>query len=750
MPRTTTTGRLLLESAVPEDMRASIPTFTGKTVSAFFGRLAVEHPDRYREVLRDLSRIGAEVGEYQGRESSIGTGDLRELPEVAKLRADVRAKVDAITQDRKLSPDRKVAAVVSYIKDNQDRIRSTVLEAAGKTGNPLAHSVSKGLRGSNTQLAQILFGDLLVSDHKGRPIPVPGLQGYGQGVTPMEYFAGSYGARQGMASVQLGTMQGGYYAKLMSLASQRLKVTGKDCGATDSGLEKDGSNPHIVGYVLTNDVNGIPAGTPIEKKHLPKLAGQQVTVRTLATCRQPEGVCQTCAGRREQGRFPAIGDQVGLTASMDVTEPITQILNLCLAEGTLVRMADWSTKRIENIVPGDMVIGCSVDGHRRPARVIDTFDSGLKGCGRLVTADDKIEAMCTAAHIVLGAGKDDRGKVHASKATGVAVADDMDSPLRVESASFEYYGLLHTRDIEIDHPDHLFLLANGLIVSNSAKHSGGTIGVTDKKGMEELQQFTGVPERFVGAAALAPVDGLVQDVKPAPQGGWYVSMASEGKSVRTYVPAGHPPTVKKGDDLEAGDVMSGGTPNPADIVRYKGLGEGRRYAAQKFREILDSNGVGAHDRNIEATVAGWLNRVRITDPDGWRGYRMDELVPYNRVQAQWKPRDGSEELAPSSARSGFLEKPVLHYTVGTRVTPKLARKLSDAGVRSITVHRDPPPFEAEAIRVVDVPSTDPDWKVRLTGFNLKKTLGEAAALGAVSDDVDSTSAAAALMNPTLL
>jgi hypothetical protein len=96
-----------------------------------------------------------------------------------------------------------------------------------------------------------------------------------------------------------------------------------------------------------------------------------------------------------------------------------------------------------------------------------------------------------------------------------------------------------------------------------------------------------------------------------------------------------------------------------------------------------------------------------------------------------------------------MEKPALHYTIGTRVTPRVAKTLDAEGIKEITVHADPPPFVPHVSRILDIPGEDPDWRVRLSGFNLKRTFVDAASHGSFSPN-DSTSYIPSLINPALL
>jgi hypothetical protein len=288
--------------------------------------------------------------------------------------------------------------------------------------------------------------------------------------------------------------------------------------------------------------------------------------------------------------------------------------------------------------------------------------------------------------------------------------------------------MLDTFDLTVDNEDHLFVLENGLVVENS----GGVAGSDDKsvRGFEELNQFLQVPENFRDKAILTEKAGIVEYVKPASTGiGNVVGVA--GKEY--YVPANRKVTVKTGDRMEEGDLLSDGTPNPAEIVRHKGIGEGRRFFVDKYMELLRKNGTELHRRNIEAVARGFINRVRITDPEGYAGYVVDDVVPYDDMASVYEPRDDAKEVPLREAPGRYLEKPYLHYSVGTKVTPAVTRFLEERGVSRALVNEKPPPFEPEVVKAKDILATDSDWMVRMSGENLMKSTLEAARMGATSD-----------------
>ena len=264
--------------------------------------------------------------------------------------------------------------------------------------------------------------------------------------------------------------------------------------------------------------------------------------------------------------------------------------------------------------------------------------------------------------------------------------------------------------------------------SLGSKHVGGVVGgQTAVGGFDALNNLIQVPETFPGGATHAQRDGRVDKLEPAPQGGTYVTVDGE----RHYVAPGVEPTVVVGDKVEAGDVLSGGIPNPGEMVRHKGIGEGRRAFVGAFVDSYRASNLRLHRRNAELLARGIINHVRLTDEvdDGVPG----DIVPYQRLESTWEPRDGAESLSPRSARGKYLERPALHYTVGTPIRPSVVRELEAFGVKSVVAHAEPPPFEPEMVRGLDNLRHDPDWMTRHLGSNLQRSTLEAVHRGMESD-----------------
>jgi len=292
----------------------------------------------------------------------------------------------------------------------------------------------------------------------------------------------------------------------------------------------------------------------------------------------------------------------------------------------------------------------------------------------------------------------------------------------------EHLGAIETFDLEVDHPDHMFVLENGLIVENSSKHSGGVAGAKGMSGFDTLNLLVQVPKAFKGGAAHAQDDGRVNGIRPAPQGGSYVNIGGKDH----YVAHGYDIKVKPGQEVEAGDVISEGLPNPSEAVKHKGLGEGSRYFVDTFTKAAREAGINVHRRNIELLARGLINHVELDSE--WNEHVPGDVVSYRRLEHKYEPREGHEVVPVAKAKGQYLEAPVLHYSIGTRLRPSVIQTLSDYGVQNVAVHKDPPPFKPLMIRGMENVAHDEDWMTRFLGSYLKKNFLTGVHRSDVSDE----------------
>jgi hypothetical protein len=113
---------------------------------------------------------------------------------------------------------------------------------------------------------------------------------------------------------------------------------------------------------------------------------------------------------------------------------------------------------------------------------------------------------------------------------------------------------------------------------------------------------------------------------------------------------------------------------------------------------------------------------------------QDDVIPYTTLEHTYKPRDGFQALSPKKAVGKYLERPVLHYTIGTKVRPSMLKDFDEFGVQALEVHDNPPPFESHMVRGMYQLQHDPDWLTQMYGSGLKESLLESTARGATSEE----------------
>jgi hypothetical protein len=294
-----------------------------------------------------------------------------------------------------------------------------------------------------------------------------------------------------------------------------------------------------------------------------------------------------------------------------------------------------------------------------------------------------------------------------------------------------YYGFEMTYDIEVDNDTHLFALANGLVVSNTqaALREKHTSGAASKKasysGLDWLQRFVQVPDSFPDRAPVAEQDGTVT-VMEAPQGGHYVHIGDQ----EHYVPANLEVTVKTGERVEAGQPLSEGVVRPDDVVRLRGVGEGRRYYSDRLGQMFADSGFRADPRNVELIARAAVDHVQIDDPEDLPdGVLPDDTVQFGEFMRNYEPAEGSQIRDIKEAAGQYLQQPALHYTPGTKLTGSMVERLGKAGISKIMTNEKAPPFHPAMVRLQTSSFSNPDWLASLSTSYLGKQLATGAARG---------------------
>lgn len=737
----TSIGKLLIDSKTPAQYRDH-GVLDKSGIDKLFTKMAKEMPpDAYVNALKDMTRAANKISGTYGEVASARLRDLVLPPEIENLRTEMRNHIYSIQQNERLTSRQKSDAIIEYVRNLTPEIDKKITEVMSDEGNAFGIMVSSGVRGSKQQLRQMVFGDLLTLDSNNKAIGYPTLNGYVEGITPLEYMTASHGGRSGYVAVQKATADSGYLSKRVRQVAHRQVIMSDDCGKARPYIVEADDEDNI-GTLLFEDTKGIdgtvyPKNTIITEEILENLKGD-IAIRNPLTCGQRDGICARCEGLRESNKLGFKGEAVGLNAVNSFLEGVTQSA-LCLHPDTEVRMADWSIKKIKDILPGDMVLAADKEGNTFATEVVALHNNGVQPLHKYIISGSHTSVCCTPNHKFLMYDLVDHTNIIApiQNTVGTLLATMINTDcIYCLHHSVEFVGNIEAYDLEIDTPDHLFVLANGMITSNSSKHSGGEAVQTSriKKGFAAIEQFIDMPEEFVGGAVISDYDGIVGKPIPAPQGGYYLPIGEN----KMHILPDQNIKVTPGYEVSKGDILTDGMVNISKVTKYKGIGAGRKAFTDHFINTLADNGIFNLRRNIETMARGYISRVKITDPDGVAGKIIGDITDYDDIEAVYKPRVGFQELPVEKAKGKYLETPASYFTIGTRVTPDVIKELKRNRVTTIKVHSDPAPFDPIVIPAKQFTEKDEDFLVGLAGENLMRSIETHVARGAETEK-DSTS-----------
>lgn len=726
----TTPGRLLLQKSLPPGLLKDGDIIDKKKISSMMLELAEKSPEKYIDVLQDMLTVSREAAYRSGHLATVSPFDLVAPPEVRKLQGEMREEVRKIAQDPNIDAGEKNKRIASAVMARTKDIPKQVTDAAAARGNRLALAAKLGFRGNESQFQQIIFGDGMNADFKGRAIPIPAFTGYGQGVSPLQYWSGAYSARKGDVDTQFATAQTGYYClamdTLVRMADGSAKAI-KDIGVGEQVLGASLDGTTAAATVVARHLNGVRRVFDYTFRNGSGAFTERCTPehRLLGQAgNSAPGVYEmVAAGESLSFSLPlGAGNHVYLDSATELGDVETMDLEVdnadhlfVLASGLIVSNSKQLSAMAQNAVVSESDCGTQ-NGVVRQASDPDIIgavlarDSGEHKAGEVVTRSMAKKLVDTPVVVRSTMSCQASGGI-CQKCTGIRDARNfpkIGSYLGIEAGRI------------VSEP-----LTQGLALNS--RHVGGTAGVNDKtqSAFEEINQFTNTPSTFVGGATLAPADGMVTKIEPAPQGGSYVHVGGE----QTYVPGSLVVGVKVGDKVEAGDKLSDGMLNIREFAMMRGVGEARKAFADGFHELLKEKGQGTSRKNVDILARELINRVEITDPDGVGGYEVGEQVSYDDLAKRWQRPDDAVDVSADKGIGGYLQSPTLHYTIGTRVTPSVAASIAGAGYQTITVSRKDPGFRPVIQRMIDLPAKSPDWITRLSGWNVKKGFVDAVQKG---------------------
>ncbi len=332
--RRTTVGQILVNNALPDDMRDHDRVLDKKGINGLLKDLAEKHPDKYAEVSKKLSDVGRTVAtEFGGY--TFGLEHLKKSAAGKRHQTEIAAKMKHILGletigNQAVTPQMRKDMILRMMGGHQQKQIDDVYDEAVKANNPLAMQVVSGSRGNKMNLASLMGSDMLYADHRDRVLPLPITRSYSEGLTPIEYWASTYGARRGTMATKFATQDAGFLSKQLNQVAHRLMVVDEDDprDLPNRGLPVDTDDADNEGALLAQDVGPYKRNTvmsPKILKHLKGLGHDRILVRSPLVGGSPDGgVYSRDVGVRERGVLPGRGEQVGLAAAQALSEPLSQ------------------------------------------------------------------------------------------------------------------------------------------------------------------------------------------------------------------------------------------------------------------------------------------------------------------------------------------------------------------------------------------------------------------------------------------
>ncbi|MEZ5063346.1 MAG: DNA-directed RNA polymerase subunit beta' [bacterium] len=699
---TTTPGRVIFNQIVPEGVRYFNEPMNKKRLEALVHEVYRRKGRHTTGVFLDLlKKTGFHYATMAG--ISIGIDDVRIPTEKKDLIESTRRDVQKILNDYgkgAITATERYNKIIDTWTQTTNAVSEVMFDgmAGDQNGfNPVYMMAVSGARGSREQIRQLAgMRGLMAKPQKkltgsvGEIIEQPIISNFREGLTVLEYFISTHGARKGLADTALKTADAGYLTRRLVDIAQDAIITEVDCG-TIMGIEtsalKDGEEiieplgDRVLGRVLAEDVVDplndevvLEAGQLVnedEADELQRLADQRgleaVVIRSVLTCEARRGVCASCYGRNlATSKSVNQGEAVGVIAAQSIGEPGTQLtLRTFHIGGTAMRMTEESVveSKTSGVVKFDGIRtvksgegGLIAIGHHGEIEVRDDQDrirgryqvpygARLKvGEGDKVTNGAALFEWDPYASPILS---DRNGTVQfVDIVDEVTVRDELD-----EKTGLRQRVIIEHKEKSL-HP-HIHILDKAgramvkypiptgarILVSDGHDVAAASVLAKIPREMSKTRDITGglprVAELFEArkpkdASVVTEIDGAVE-FGGVTRGFRKVLVKGDGIEHEYLVPQGKHLLVHENDQVRAGDRLCEGRVNPHDILKIKGINAVQEYLLNEIQEVYRLQGVQINDKHIEVIVRQMLQKVRIEDP-GDTNFLEGDMVDKSQVR----------------------------------------------------------------------------------------------------------------------
>ena len=682
----TTIGRIIFNESVPETVPYVNVLLTKKNLKKVISNIIV---------LTDFSVTAKFLDDIKGKGFywsfkgglSFNLGDLINPTIKERTLVEAQGEVDEVWDNYNMgliTGNERYNQVIDKWTFADNKITENLMKelAEHKSGfNSVYMMLDSGARGSKQQIKQLCgLRGLMAKPRKsgdtgGAIIENPILSNFLEGLSVLEYFISTHGARKGLADTALKTADAGYLTRRLVDVSQDVIIMEEDCGSLrgiDTTALKDNDNVvetlayRIRGrYCLYNILDPVTDEIILESgeyiteeisEAIEEAGIEMVTIRSVLTCEAKEGVCTKCYGKNlASGRIAEIGDAVGIIAAQSIGEPGTQLTLRTFHVGGIASVSKTESSivsKFDGKIEFDNVKTVDSDEGGKPSKVV------LSRSGEIKVKDPDSGKEYVTHHLPYGAtlfvknkGTIKKGDVICewdpfnaviiSEFGGITKFEDIDEGVtfRIERDDQTGYAekvIVESKNkkkipvIKIVSPSGEELKSYNLPVGSYIAVDEGADVIPGQKIVKiprklgKIQDITGglprVTELFEARnpsnpSVTAAIDGIVSFGK-IKRGNREVFVDDEktGQRKKYLVGLSKHILVQEGDFVRAGMQLSDGAISPLDILKVKGPFAVQTYLVNGIQEVYRSQGISINDKHIEVIVRQMMKRVEIIDP----------------------------------------------------------------------------------------------------------------------------------------
>ncbi len=575
-----------------------------------------------------------------------------------------------------ITPGERYNKVIDIWTHCTDQIANVMLKTLdhnqGKREyNPVSLMVDSGARGNRQQVRQLAGVRGLMAKPSGDIIEKPILSNFREGLTVLEYFISTHGARKGLADTALKTADSGYMTRKLVDVAQDVIIRMRDCG-TSNGIwvqaiyegedEVVKLGERLVGRFSCDDIKDprsprtsiVKANEEIDeiKAKLIEVAGvEKVKIRSVLTCESKNGICINCYGRNLATGAPVkLGEATGIIAAQSIGEPGTQLtMRTFHIGGTASQVfkqpqikakhdgkVQYNELRLVELEDGNNIVlnkNGSLAILGEDGRELETHNLvigsviSVKNGGKVKKGEAFVQ--WDPYNVPILSEKAGKVKFH-DIIEGVTMKQEVDETTGQEAmVIIEHKEDLHPQIVIMDEKGEAFAnypIPSGahVVVNENDKIVAGTLMAKTPRKTSKTKDITGglprVAELFEArrpkdASEISKIDGVV-DFGPSVRGKRCVVIkdAQTGTEEEHLIPIGRHVIVFKGDFVKKGQQLTEGPIDPHEILEICGPQELQEHLVNEVQEVYRLQGVTINDKHIEIIVRQMLRKVRITEP----------------------------------------------------------------------------------------------------------------------------------------